>query len=312
MTPMTFESLEVRLSPEIFVTNDTGRPMVPARIQLLSVLWLLATPDSYRSVADRFGMGKSSLSNCFVRVIKALNNIAGDIIIWPTGDTLQTIKEKFRETGGLPDVIGAIDGTDIEVKGPKENKQYYINRKKRFSITSQAVSDSQLRFTDCYAGFAGSVGDLRIFRNSDLWHAVRENRRAFFPDQEYIIADKAYHPVMAWCIPPYRNIGNLTLAQQRFNQTISKMRQAIERSFALLKGRWRRLQYLDMNRDDLIPFTIIACCVLHNICLDGVDDVDDFINEGQENVPNDRIIQENVPNDAESEAKRNYLVTLVT
>ncbi|XP_071637550.1 uncharacterized protein [Temnothorax longispinosus] len=289
MTPNTFENLETRLGPALFITNDTGRPMIPVKNQLLSVLWLLATPDSYKSVADRFGMGKSSLSNCFMRVIKALNDIAGDIIVWPTGDNLLTVKNKFKENGVLPDVIGAIDGTDIEVKGPKENCQFYINRKKRFSITLQAVCDSQLSFTDCFAGFAGSVGDIRVFRNSDLWHAVRENKRAFFPDQEYIIGDKAY-PVLTWCIPPFRNFGNLTRAQQKFNQALSKMRQVIERAFALLKGRWRRLKYLDMNRDDVIPFTIIACCVLHNICLDGVHDIiEDFIVEGYDDAPNNEI-----------------------
>lgn len=53
----------------------------------------------FRSVADRFGMGKSSLSNCFMRVIEALNDIADDIIVWPTGDKLLTVKEKFRKNG---------------------------------------------------------------------------------------------------------------------------------------------------------------------------------------------------------------------
>ncbi|KAM0735785.1 Protein ALP1-like [Formica fusca] len=286
--------------------------MIPVRNQLLSVLWLLATPDSYRFVADRFGMGKSSLSNCFMRVIKALNDIADEVIVWPTDGKLLTVKEKFRKNGGLPDVIGAIDGIDIEVKSPKENCQFYINRRKRFSIILQAVCDSELSFTDCFAGFAGSVGDLRVFRNSDLWHAVQENRRVFFPDQEYIIGDKAY-PVLTWCIPPFRNLGNLTQAQQKFNQALSKMRQVIERAFALLKGRWRRLKYLDMNRDDMIPLTIIACCVLHNICLDGVNDViDDFIAEGYDDALNDGISQEIIANDADSEAKRNYLVTPVS
>lgn len=61
-------------------------------------------------------MGKSSLSNCFIRVIEALYDIAGDVIVWPTGDKLLITKEKFRGNGGLPDVIGAIDGTDIESK----------------------------------------------------------------------------------------------------------------------------------------------------------------------------------------------------
>lgn len=71
-----------------------------------------------------------------------------------------------------------------------------------------------------------------------------------------------------------------------------------------------------MNRDDMIPFTIVACCVLHNICLDGIDDaVEDFIAEGHDdvpdNVPDNEILGEVIANDANGEAKRNYLVTLV-
>lgn len=98
----------------------------------------------------------------------------------------------------------------------------------------------------------------------------------------------------------------MTRAQQKFNHAVSKMRQAIERAFALLKGRWRRLKYLDMNRDDVIPFTIIACCVLHNICLDGVHDaIDDFIAEGYDNdASNDESFEDiNNVNNADGEAK---------
>lgn len=33
-----------------------------------------------------------------------------------------------------------------------------------------------------------------------------------------------------------------------------------------------------MSRVDLIPETILACCVLHNICIDHLDqDIDEFI-----------------------------------
>lgn len=35
-----------------------------------------------------------------------------------------------------------------------------------------------------------------------------------------------------------------------------------------------------MSRIDLIPQTIIACCVLHNICIDGLDlNIEDYIND---------------------------------
>ena len=36
-----------------------------------------------------------------------------------------------------------------------------------------------------------------------------------------------------------------------------------------------------MNGIDLIPETILACCILHNICLDGVDDdIENYILDG--------------------------------
>lgn len=71
------------------------------------------------------------------------------------------------------------------------------------------MCDSELRFTDCFAGYPGSVSDRRIFRNSDLCLNAEQNVNAFFPNGEYIIADKAY-PVLSWCIPPYIDNGRLT------------------------------------------------------------------------------------------------------
>ena len=57
----------------------------------------------------------------------------------------------------------------------------------------------------------------------------------------------------------------------------SATRSAIERSFALLKGRFRRLKFLDMEVK-YIPATILACCVLYNICID--ENNKDFLQEG--------------------------------
>lgn len=93
------------------------------------------------------------------------------------------------------------------------------------------------------------------------------------------------------------------------------MRQVIERAFALLKGRWRRLKFLDMNRDDMIPSVILASCVLHNVCLNnGLEDYEDFIIEGyNENVCDDHFIGRvvNFQDDPEGVLKRQYLTTLI-
>lgn len=84
----------------------------------------------------------------------------------------------------------------------------------------------------------------------------------------------------------------------------------IERAFALLKSRFRRLKFLDMN--EMIPYVIIACTVLHNICLDGMDenDIEDFIQEDME-MENDEAYIGNILNEEAGEIKRQYLCALV-
>lgn len=109
--------------------------------------------------------------------------------------------------------------------------------------------------------------------------------------------------------------------QKRFNQSHSETRQVIERAFALLKGRFRRLKYLHMNRVNVIPKTILACCVLHNICLNKMDeeiddddeDIEYYILNGEllphkENVHNNEIYAE----DIEAINKRDHIAYLLS
>lgn len=213
-------------------------------------------------------MGKASLWDSFQRVVHALNNIAPQVITWPATHELKKISDIFKNMSraGLQNVIGAIDGCHIAIKAPQNHAEVYITRKCVHAITLQAICDCSLKFINSYAGYPGSVGDYRIFKNSDIYQEIVHNREKYLPGDFYIVGDKAY-PVLDWCIPPYIDRGILTAGEKHFNTVLSRVRQTIERSFALLKGRFRRLKYLDMARTDLIPKTILACCVLHNICL---------------------------------------------
>lgn len=66
-----------------------------------------------------------------------------------------------------------------------------------------------------------------------------------------------------------------------------------------------------MNRDDQIPYVILACCVLHNLCLDDPNDgFEDFIAEGQRDAANVGGVEfpDNVDGFVEDGlAKRNHL-----
>ena len=73
---------------------------------------------------------------------------------------------------GMPSVIGAIDGSHFPVKAPVLCPENYINRGGFHSVILQAVCDHRMHFTDCYAGWPGSVNDARVFKNSDLYEHI--------------------------------------------------------------------------------------------------------------------------------------------
>lgn len=51
--------------------------------------------------------------------MKALNSISAEVISWPKGDKLLNTKIKFQGISRLPNVIGAIDGSHIEMPAPE-------------------------------------------------------------------------------------------------------------------------------------------------------------------------------------------------
>jgi len=116
------------------------------------------------------------------------------------------------------------------------------------------------------------VHDQRVFRLSEIQDALGNPEK--FPDDCHLIGDAAYklHDNL---MVSYRDNGHLTERQKNYSYCHSSTRIAIERAFGLLKGRFRSLlHYLPMTRTDLIAHFILACCVLHNICIFKNDDFD--------------------------------------
>jgi len=151
-----------------------------------------------------------------------------------------------------------------------------------YFLFSQAVCNHKAHFTHCFAGHPGSVHDQRVFRLSELQEWLGNPEK--FPDDCHILGDAAYK-LHQNVIVPYRDNGYLTSRQKNFNICHSSARVAIERAFGLLKTRFRSIRtVLAMDRCDLIPMFIIACCVMHNICLLRGDEIDlDAINEIEAN-----------------------------
>ena len=85
-----------------------------------------------------------------------------------------------------------------------------------------------MKILNCYTGWPGCVHDARVLRNSGLYHKA-EAGELIIPNF-YILGDSAY-PLRNWLVTPFKNVGQLTRQQIKFNQRLSSVRQNVERAF---------------------------------------------------------------------------------
>ncbi|XP_066590713.1 putative nuclease HARBI1 [Prorops nasuta] len=250
--------------------------------QLAVALWILGNQETYRSVSDRFNISKSTVWNCLLNVAHVLQNHRADYIKWPEQNLIIRNVETFAEISNFPGVVGAIDGCHIQISAPTEHPNSYINRKGFHSIGLQGICDANRKFIDVFAGYCGSVHDARVWQLSKIKEAIDSNPQRYFPENTHLIGDSAY-PLSKTLLVPYRDNGHLTNIQINYNKSLSSTRIVIERTFGLLKARFRKLKYMYLYDTDIIPLLILACCILHNICIDNeeelfnvTEDEDDF------------------------------------
>lgn len=86
------------------------------------------------SICEKFDVSRSTALKCVRRVIVALEILAPEFIFWPNEEKAEVIKNGFFSTSSFPDVLGAIDGTHINIPAPHDHQEAYINRKGHHSI----------------------------------------------------------------------------------------------------------------------------------------------------------------------------------
>lgn len=114
-------------------------------------------------------------------------------------------------------------------------------------------------------GNVSSDHDACVFRLSALQEYINDSNQ--FPNNTHLIGDAIYG-LHQHLMVPYPDNGSLTKQQKNYNLCHSSGKMMIKQAFALLKERWRSLLYvLAISRVDFTFDHILACCVLHNICL---------------------------------------------
>ena len=136
----------------------------------------------------------------------------------------------------------------------------------------QGICDAQMQFLDVYCGWPGSVHDARVFKNSP---AQRKMQSGVIAPKYHILGDSAY-ALQLNVMTPFRDNGHLNDIQKKYNKLHSSTRSVVERAFGLLKGKFRRLKYLDMVLLKDIPKVITTACALHNFILKNENDIGDI------------------------------------
>ena len=297
----TFEMLaqELSMHDPFLSKSPSGRPSIPIDKCLAAFLWVLATNERRVHVAERFDMSISSLHNIIDQIMDiTVNHLQAKFIRWPDAGERAAIAQSFATKNNFPGIIGAIDGSHIPIIAPNEYPENFINRKSFHSIVLQVVCDERMIFRDIVVGWPGSVHDARVLLTSSLYATADEKCTPDF----HLLGDSAY-PLKTWLLTPYKDFGNMTADQHRYNYLHSSSRMVVERAFGALKGRFPILKMVRWHNIDSICRLIITACVFHVVCLLNDEDVEGFLT--QEDDVND--CQNVLPNDTEGKDKRKHI-----
>lgn len=225
-------------------------------------------------MSDRFNVSKSSFHKSMKRTASALLKKMPEIVKWPNSEAeVQETSQRFGERSQFQTILGAIDGSHIAITAPKQLPHAYFNRKRFYSVVLLASCNSNMEFNYVWTGNPGSCHDATVLRSCDLFTQSSERVR-----RGYVIVGDSAFPILRWLITPFRDHGNLTREQKRFNKAHSSCRVVIERAFGLLKCRFRRLLRFEFRDFEVLVNSILAACVLHNICFKTQEECD-FPNE---------------------------------
>lgn len=278
MSKESFAILLGKIRGDLSRPNNRGCPVSP-EIQLAAALRFYATGSHQQVIGDTLGLSQATMSRILVRVSSAICKLSDEFIKFPTTPTklqsvsrryVEMLKERCPTAKPLTKIIGAIDGTHINVLAAgEENRERFRDRRSEISLNVQAICDADLIFTNLVARWHGSVHDSRIFGNSEVC-------RNFEVDgiDGYLLGDSGY-PQRTYLMTPLSNPQ--TKAERDYNFSQIQCRNTIERAFGVLKRRWGCLGKT-LSQDMVNVFgTVTACVILHNFLKMNGDEISDDI-----------------------------------
>ena len=225
--------------------------------------------DSSRTTCEVWQHGQGTRTAVVHEVAKVILLIKDTYIVQPTanGTTPHRIRSDTKMYPFFKNCIGAYDGTHISAVAPPGKAEAFRNRKGFISQNVLGVVNFDMLFTFVLAGWEGSAHDGRVLGDALLKGLVT------FPGK-YYLGDAGYS-LTPYCLTPYRGIryhlkdhfrsSNPPLnAKELYNLRHSMLRNVVERTYGVLKKRFRILKDMP-NFSYHIQIQLVVCCmILHN------------------------------------------------
>ncbi|KAH7517947.1 hypothetical protein FEM48_Zijuj09G0118300 [Ziziphus jujuba var. spinosa] len=292
-----FTTVVDKLKPLITPSNLS----LPCDYAVAMVLSRLAHGFSAKTLATRYSLEPyliSKITNMVTRLLAT--RLYPEFIKIPVSRRrLIETTQAFEELTSLPNMCGAIDGSPIKLHKLQRDQKLAGSYKCRYgfpSVLLQVVADHKKIFWDVCVKAPGGTEDANHFRDSLLynrftsgdivWEKVFNVRGHHV--RPYIVGDWCY-PMMSFLLTPFSPNGMGTPAQNLFDGMLMKGRSVVVEAIGLLKGRWKILQDLNIGLNHA-PQTIVACCVLHNLCQIAREPEPELWKEPDESGPPPRLL----------------------
>jgi DDE superfamily endonuclease len=250
--------------------------------QLGIFLYSVSTDLSMRKLAERFQRSTETINRTFHKVMHHFlwPEFYKAFVTFPTEST--PVPDYIEDNNSFfpyfKDCIGAVDGSHIPISPPENQRAPFRNRKGFLSQNVLAVCDFDAKFTMVLSGWEGSVAD------STLWLEGRRIGALPTPEGKYLLGDAGFANCDT-CITPYRGVRyhlkewasankSPQNKEELFNLRHSRLRNVIERSFGILKGRFKILTIPRAFKIEAQARIVPALCVLNNILINIREEID--------------------------------------
>ncbi|XP_061349564.1 uncharacterized protein LOC133294826 isoform X1 [Gastrolobium bilobum] len=249
--------------------RDTAGIMIEE--QLAIFLNIIGHNERNRVIQERFQHSGETISRHFNNVLKAIKSLSREFLQPPQLTTPPEILNSTRFYPYFKDCIGVIDGMHIPAHVPAKDQSRFRDKKGILSQNVLAACTFDLQFIFIYPGWEGSVTDSRVLR------AVLDDPDQNFPQipqGKYYLVDVGYLNTEGFIAPfqgvryqsyEYKGANQLPRnAKELFNHRHCFLRNAILRSFNVLKTRFPILKLAPQYSFQIQRDIVIAACVLHN------------------------------------------------